>query len=34
MQAAAGNVDEDIDAAVIRDDFLKSFLHVGFPGHI
>ena len=34
MQAAAGNIDEDIDAAVIRDDFLKSFLHVGFPGHI
>ena len=34
MQAAAGNVDENIDAAVIRDDFLKGFLHVGFSGHI
>jgi hypothetical protein len=34
MQAGTGNVDEDIDAAVIRDDFLKSVLHVGFPCHI
>src|SRR5262249_35798730 len=34
MQAPAGDVDEDIDAAVIRDDSLKSFLHVDFLGHI
>jgi hypothetical protein len=34
MQAAAGDVDEDIDAAVIQDDLLKSFFYVGFPGYI
>ena len=34
MKAASGDIDEDIDAAVIGDDFLKSFLHVGFSGHI
>ncbi len=34
MQATTGNIDEDIEPAVIRDDLLKSFLHVGFPGHV
>ena len=34
MQATTGNIDEDIDAAVIRDDFLKSSLHIGLPGNI
>ena len=34
MQTAAGNVDESIEAAVIRGDFLKSFLNVGFSRHI
>ena len=34
MQATTGDVDEDINGAVIRNDFLKSFLHIGFPSHI
>jgi hypothetical protein len=34
VQAPTGNVDEDIDAAVIRDDFLKGLLNIGFSGHI
>src|SRR5262249_53900939 len=34
MQAATGDVDEDIDTAMIRDDSLKSLLYIRFPGYI
>jgi hypothetical protein len=34
VQAAAGDVDQDIDAAAIRDYFLKDPLHVGLAGNV